>query len=454
MAELMQHQKEISDFIHENKRVLVFADAGTGKTFAVLDAARRHRTNGGGRVLVICTKAIMRPAWVDDCAKFTPELSIAVAEAPAKTRREAFESGADIVVVNHDGAKWLADNMHLLDGFEFLAVDESTAFKNKDSQRSKAIAKVAQHFDVRLAMTGTPMPNGLLDVWHQAYLVDDGAHLGARYYAFRAATHDPVEVAMGIKNWIPKAGAEEVVADLISPITLRYRLEDCVDLPNNHTTYRMIDLTGRLRRYYAEMEQDALIELEGEDVTAVNAAALAGKLSQIASGSVYGLDKDAYTLAPDRYDLIADLVAERAHTLVAFQWRHQRQGILAALERAGITDVAVIDGENNKDVHDTVHRFQNGEYRALLAHPASAGHGLTLTRANTVIWASPTWNAEHFEQFNRRIYRTGQTQKTETIIIAARGTVDERAMDRLLGKVDRQTSTMELLRSMHPARAA
>lgn len=447
---LFKHQREISDFITDNGRALVFADPGTGKTAAVLDAASRHRAAGGGRVLVVCPKSIMRPAWVEDAATFTPHLKVAVAEAPATKRTAALRSDADIVVINHDGVTWLARNFAAhLDGFDFLAIDESTAFKNKDRQRGRAMANLARHFGVRLVMTGTPMSNGLLDVWHQVYLVDDGEHLGNRYYAFRAATCEPVPVTADINKWVPKDGSYEAVADMISPISLRYQLESCVDMPKRQVTTRRVELSPKLRKYYQEMKDQAVLELENGEVEAVHAASLMGKLQQIASGSVYGVDS-AYRLAPERYDLIAELCAERDHTLVAFQWKHQRDGIMEALERAGVSNVAVIDGDHVKESAQTVADFQAGHYQVLLAHPKSAGHGLTLTKARTVIWASPTFNAEQDDQFNRRIYRTGQKETTEVIRIVGKDTVDERVVSMLQGKLDTQSTALDLLQSLMP----
>ena len=451
---LYAHQRHMRDFTLNQRRSLCFSDPGTGKTAAQLDAIRTHREQGGGRALVVCPKAIMGPAWANDAATFTPDLTVALATAPADNRRKAFRSGADIVVLNHDGATWLDKNLSLLEGFDFLVIDESTAFKNKNSQRSKAMARIAAHFDdVRTALTGTPRSNNLLDVWHQVYLIDDGEHLGSRYYAFRSATHEPIPVTMDIKKWVPKDGADEVVMDMIAPITIRYTMEECVDMPERQTTTRYVSLSRQLRKYYDEMEREALLELEEGEVEAVHAASLMNKLQQIASGSVYDVSKSAFELNAERYELIASLCAERDHSLVAFQWRHQRDGVIHALERAGVDTYAVIDGETKgRDIDDIVTRFQAGEYQTLLIHPQSAGHGLTLTRANTLIWASPTPNAELFEQANRRIYRTGQQRRTETIIIAGKDTVDERILDKLYGRVDAQASAFDLLHSLMPSR--
>jgi len=188
-----------------------------------------------------------------------------------------------------------------------------------------------------------------------------------------------------------------------------------VDIPPKVERFRTYKMPPKLRRQYDTMVKQALLELERGTITAVHAAVLANKLLQIASGAVYDGERNYHVLDTERYDLIAQLCAERKQTLVAFLWRHQRDEIINALERIGISEFAVIDADHSRYVASTVEGFQRGEYRVLLAHPQSASHGLTLTNASTVVWASPTWDAERVYQFDRRIYRMGQKHKTEII---------------------------------------
>jgi len=443
---LFAHQQVTRDFILDVRRVLIFSDPGVGKTASALAAYAEHRAQGGGRMLVLAPKAILEPAWVDDCRTFTPQLSIE--PAYAKNRAAPFKSNCDIVVTNHDAAKWLAKHPEFLQSFDTIVLDEITAYKNRQAQRSQAAAALAKHFDLRIGMTGTPFANGLLDVWHQAYLIDDGETLGTRFFAFRQVTHDPIPIGPNVNEWREKDGAREAVADMLADISIRYRFEDCVDIPANHTTTRSFELPPKLRRAYDDMLRRAMLKVENGEIEAINAASEINKLLQIASGAVYDGNGEHHLLDTSRYDLIAELCAERPHTVVGFLWRHQRIGLIAALERAGISDYAILDGEHNRDHGEVVRNFQAGHYRVLLAHPQSAGHGLTLTRAATLIWASPTWNAEHFEQFNRRIYRTGQTQRTETILIQAGNTADERVYAKLRDKVEGQINLLGLLQDL------
>lgn len=449
MPALFKHQQHTRDAILDLRNVMVLSDPGTGKTAAVLAAIERWRKQlQRGRALVLAPKSILEAAWCDDCRRFTPQLSIAAAYA--QNRARAFAMGTDVVVTNHDATTWLAKNPAVLDGFDFLAVDESTAYKNKDSQRSRALAKLAERFEVRVMMTGTPMPNGLIDIWHQAYLCDLGERLGTRFYAFRAVTHEPHTVAYNIQEWREKPGARETVADLLADITVRYALRDCVDVPKNFVPPpRRVRLNKALRTQYDTMVREALLQLDTGEIEALNAISLRTKLLQIASGAVYGNDGQYHLLDTARYELVAQLISERDHSICAFLWRHQRDGILAQLQAQGITNVAVIDGTTrDRDRPQIVRDFQAGKYRALLAHPASAGHGLTLTRAATAIWPSPTDNAEHYHQFNARIDRNGQTRETEILRVEAEDTVEAAVYAALESKLSGQVSLLELLQTL------
>lgn len=442
------HQAHTTQFILDKKAVLIFSDPGTGKTRAVLDALAELKARGIGPALVLAPKAILEPAWLHDAQRFTPGLRVSVAYA--RNRLAAFTARADVYVTNHDAVTWLAANEALLAGFKILVVDESTAYKNRSSQRSRVLRRLVPRFEYRIAMTGTPMPNGVLDIWHQVLLVDDGERLGKSFYAFRGVVCEPVQTGLNPNfiDWRDREGATDAVADLLSDITVRYRFEDCVDIPENTVNTLTFSLPDNLRAQYDRMVRDALLALDAGDVQAVNAAAKVAKLLQICSGAVYGEDGQYHVLDATRYELITTLCEERQHTVVAFLWRHQRDQLYRYLTDAKLS-VAVIDGEtDSRDLPRTIQRFQDGEYRVLLAHPQSASHGLTLTRATTTIWSSPTYDAERYEQFNRRIYRAGQQRKTETLLIQAADTLEEQVYARLQNKLSKQLDLLGLLQSL------
>jgi SNF2 family DNA or RNA helicase len=374
--------------------------------------------------------------------KFAPELTYRIAFA--HNREEAFEDLTDILLVNHDAAKWVLKNAHVLEGFKFLCIDESTAYKNPGSQRSKAMAAIAGVFDRKVLMTGTPTPNGIIDIWHQIKLVDDGERLGRSYWKFRSATHTPISRGP-FTEWEEKDDIQEAIYGLIHDVNIRHKFEECVDIPANRVRTIQFKLTDKHMQVYQDLKNQAMLTMANMDqVTAVNAAALATKLMQVASGSVYG-DGTILKLAKERYELITDLIEEREQCLVAFNWTHQRDALVQMAKKRKFT-YAIIDGSQSIDARtQAVSDFQAGHVKVIYAHPASASHGLTLTAGTTTIWSSPTYDAEKYQQFNRRIYRAGQDRKTETILIAGAGTIDIKAYKRLEEKVTKMTDLLELL---------
>lgn len=331
---------------------------------------------------------------------------------------------------------------------ENTLVHNCTAFKHHTSQRSKALAKVAKHFEFRCCMTGTPNSNSITDIWHQAYILDAGRRLGNSFYKFRDAVCTPHQVgraAQAIK-WEDKEGAEEVVFGLLSDIVIRHKFEDCVDIPANHQYSLDYDLTPKQLKAYLEMEATQMITLKGKSaaVLAINAAAVATKLLQVASGAVYDGMGGYQTIDTARYELVLDLVQQRKHSLVFFLWKHQRDALIAEAEKRGIT-FAVIDGStSDRDRDEIVQGYQAGVYQTIFAHPKSAAHGLTLTKGTATIWSSPTYDLEIFKQGSKRQHRMGQTQKTETIVILAKGTIEERVWELLQGKNVRMTNLLDL----------
>lgn len=439
-----EHQEQTLGLLREEDRVLDLSDPGTGKTRPALGAYVERASTSGKRCLVLATKSILQSAWGGDIDKFFPGVKYRVAYAT--NREKALQSDADIIITNHDAVRWLIRNVKkgYWNDFDTLIVDESTAFKNHNSQRSKALYNIAKNFDFREALTGTPNPKSILDVWHQAKIVDDGQRLGTSYWKFRSVVCEPVQVGPdpSMVEWRDKEGAEYAVFDLLSDITIRHKFEECNDIPPNKITEYTIELAPKLRRQYNDMVSMAASMLEnGKLLTAVNAASVHQKLMQIASGAVYDEQGNYHVLDDARSGLVLDLIEEREQCVVAFNWRHQRMGLEEEAKKRGI-NYAVIDGTvNDRRRMEAVEGFQAGEIRAIFAHPQSAGHGLTLTAGTTTIWTSPTYNAEHYKQFNHRIYRAGQKRKTETIHIRARDTIDER----VFAKLDSKLTSMQLL---------
>jgi len=441
-----EHQKTSTAFQLQTPIVFDMSDPGTGKTRAFLDAFTARQATGVSRkALILAPKSILEPAWGNDVIRFAPHLRTSVAYA--KNRTKAFQEDADIYVTNHDAVKWLRDNPWAYQGITDLCVDESTAFKNPSAQRSKALKKICSHFEFRSVMSGTPAPNTVTDLWNQAFILDDGERLGKSFWRFRSSVCEPIQIgpSANMLRWQDRDGSIEAVACLLSDITVRNVFEDCIDIPENFTTDIEFTMPKALRTKYDEMQDHAMIALAGNDITSPNAAVLMGKLLQLASGAVYDNSAVSQVFATDRYELILDLIEQRAQCVVAYNWGHQLDELCKLAKKRGVTYSIINGASSDSSRKQAVEDFQNGEIKVIFAHPKSAAHGLTLTAGTTTIWASPTWSSEQYQQFNKRIYRAGQTRKTETIHITAGDTVEQHVYNKLQGKVDAQATLLDLL---------
>jgi SNF2 family DNA or RNA helicase len=435
MLPLFKHQEASIEWMRGKPAVFDASDPGTGKTRVEVEIARARIKADGRAVLVVAPKSLLRSAWRDDFLKFAPELITSCAYA--ENRDKAFSAPADVYITNTDGANWLgAQPAKFFRRFSTLIVDESGAFKHATSKRSRSLRKIAPLFDFRANLNGTVNPNTILDVWHQYFLLDAGQRLGKSFFHFRNSVCRPLQVGPmpNMVKWEDREGAEAVVASCVRDITIRHLFEDCLDIPPNHEYTVKFVMNAKHRRAYNEMKALAKTQLETGTVTAINASAVATKLLQIASGAVYQDEHTYHAIDESRNELVMDLLEERKHSLVFFNWKHQKDQLLEAAKKRGFT-FCVLDGEvSDAQKVENVRLFEAGFFKICFAHPQSAAHGLTLVRATTTIWTSPTYNLEHFIQGNKRIHRAGQTHKTETIVILAESTLDERAYAALAAK--------------------
>lgn len=408
----------------------IFATGNTGKTYVeIADFARRHKKDGKA-ALILCPKSLMHAAWANDIKKFAPHLTVSLCYA--LNRKASLETKADVYIVNIDGVKDLAKlPAAWFKKFSTCIIDESTSIKHATSQRSKAAIKIRKYFDWVRLMSGTAACNGICDLWHQYFWLDGGVRLGKTFFGFRSACCTPVQTGPSVNHlkWEDKEGIELVVAELVKDITIRHKFEDCVDIPENHRYAVSFQLSDKHAAIYKELEESSLTVVRETSVSAINAAVLATKLLQAASGAVYN-DQGGYsTLSSERYELALDLVEEREQSIVFYQWDHQLEELV---KEAGKRKLA--HATWNPDHPQIADEFQAGEYQVLFAHPTSAGHGLTLTKGSATIWVSPTYNLEHFLQGLKRVHRIGQTQKTETIVVVAEDTRDEKVWTALQAK--------------------
>ena len=357
------HQKITTDFIVDTNTCLITSDPGTGKTRAVLDA---HAILGG-KTLVLAPLSILEAAWGEDINKFQPEIKYGVAYA--KNRKQVFEDNEnEMVITNFEAVNFLSKNTHYCEQFDTIVIDEFTAFKNREAKRSKNLKKIISYFTNRIAMSGTPNSNTILDIWHPALLIDDGKRLGTRFYAFRHQVCTPK--FNGFANeWIDKPGIEEAVADKLSDISIRFALSDCIDLPDNIVRTVNTKLTPNIQKQYKTLADESVLYTKSGTVNAVNAAARVKKLLQLVTGAVYDEDGVVQFVHQERYDIVMTLVNQRAHSLVAFNWKHERDALVELANKEGIT-YDVIDGtvpaERRKDI---VARYQAGQIKSFILSP-------------------------------------------------------------------------------------
>lgn len=442
-----KHQGVTKKLLKKENRVFDMSDPGTGKTRAHLEAWLLRRKKGGGCLLVLAPKSLLQTAWGDEIEEFLPGTTYSIAYAT--NRDQAFASRVDIYITNTDAVKWLAKQKPgFFRSFDSLVIDEITAFKHRTSQRSKAVNKLVKHFKYRAGLTGTPNSLSITDLWHQTYLLDDGKRLGNSFFKFRNATCTPTQVGPmpNMLKWEDRDDAEAAVAYLLRAITVRHDFEECMDIPPNHEQVVRYYPPRKLLEKYKKLEHDAVLQLQKENVNAVNAAVLRNKLLQLASGAVYTSEGKYEVLDDARYELITDLIECRQHSICFYNWKHQKEQLIKFFEKRGI-EYAYMDGTVPVKRREAIIKsYQAGFFQTLLLHPQTGAHGLTLTKGTATIWSSPIYQADFLKQGFHRIVRGGQTKKTETLLIKAIGTVEEAVYNRLNQKTARMINLLDMLR--------
>lgn len=450
-----KHQAQSIDFFTDKPRGFDHSAPGTGKTRVQIELYRQRTTRK--RWLIICPKTLMVSAWGEDIEKFAPELTVSFAFA--ENRKEAFDAPTDVVVINTDGVKWLAEkaNEKYLKDFDHLTIDESTTFKVTSSQRSKAMVKLRKYFKYRYAMTGTPNANSVMELYNPAMIIDDGKRLGTSYYRLRNVMQAPEQVGPSPDHlkWSDRPGATQAVTEMLGDITIAHPFTVMKHVPANHRDVKRFDLSPRMRKVYTQMEAECLVAFDDDTkVNAVHAAALRTKLLQIASGAVYD-GQGGYKLVDTlRYELVCDLIEETQHSVVFFNWTHQRDFLTKELEKRGVS-FALIDGSTPQRLRDDIVRdYQAGKYRTILLHPRTGAHGLTLTRGDTTVFCSPIYEADLMEQGIARIHRGAQDKVTRTVFVEAKHTVEAKVYARLEEKTAAMKDLLEQQADKHKRKRA
>lgn len=452
---LWDHQAKSIDFFSKRPRGFDNSSPGTGKTRVQIERYA-NRPKPRGRLMIICPKTLMVSAWGEDIEKYAPGLTVAF--ATAENREAAILSDTDVLVINVDGVKWFTEKANAkiaakaLAKFDDLIIDEYTYFKHSTSQRTKALIKIRKYFKYRYGMSGTPNANTVMELFTPTLIIDDGKRLGTSYFRLRNAVQIPEQTGPMPEHvtWKDKPGATQAVSEMLGDITIRHAFAEVMKhVPPNHKHTKQFDLSKAARKAYDKMENECLLAFDDGNVNAVHAASLRTKLLQIASGAVYDENHNYKVIDPTRYELITDLVESRDHSVVFFNWTHQREQLIDMMTKRKIP-LAFIDGSvSDKKRIEIVSDFQAGKYQTILLHPKTGAHGLTLTQADTTIFSSPIYEADMMEQGLARIYRGTQDKVTNTIFIQAKNTVEAVVYGKLFDKSFNMNDLLEQMANRH-----
>ena len=415
---------------------------GLGKSVSTLTAALDLiQSFAVHKVLVVAPLRVANSVWAQEAQKWShlKALRVSVCTGPSKKRLGALQMDADIYVINRENVEWLVEHYGTRWPFDMVVIDESSSFKNASSKRFKAMRRVLPYTQYMALLTGTPSPNGLIDLWSQVYLIDFGQSLGRTMTAYKQRFFEADYMGYKFKA---RDGAESSIHNLIAPFTVHMSAEDYLDLPPRIDLTIKTQMPDAALQKYNDFEGTLLAELDdGDVVEAVTAAVLANKLLQYANGGLYTDDKKNWSeIHSAKLDALAEILEDNAgeNVLVSYNYRFDLERLQKRFPEAVVLDKQ----------QETIDRWNRGETRLLLAHPASAGHGLNIQAGGSlIVWFGMTWSLENYLQFNARLHRQGQTKPVRIIHLVTEGTIDERVLA-VLGNKERSQSA--LLKALKP----
>lgn len=428
-SHMHEYQHKTVDMIIQKKRLGCFLGLGLGKTVSTLTAALDLIQDFSvHKVLVIAPLRVANSVWAQEVEKWghLKALRVSVCTGSQKRRLAALQMDADVYVINRENVEWLVEQYGTRWPFDMVVVDESSSFKNATSKRFRALRKILPYTNYMVLLTGTPSPNGLLDLWAQIYLIDFGHALGRTMTSFKQRFFE--QDYMGY-NFTPREGSAESIHRLISPFTVHMSADDYLDLPPRIDVTVKTDMPPSALERYKDFEKTLLAELEdGSEIEAVSAGVLANKLLQFANGGMYTDEKRNWSdIHTAKLDALAEIIEDNAgeNVLVSYNYKFDLERLLKRFP-----DAVVLDKQQ-----ETIDRWNRGEIKLLLAHPASAGHGLNIQAGGSlIVWFGLTWSLENYLQFNARLHRQGQLKPVRIIHIITRGTIDERVLKVLMAK--------------------
>lgn len=393
-------------------------------------------------MLVIAPLRVARSTWPDEIAKWDHlnDLTYSVAVGTEKERLEALRKNVEIVIINRENVDWLVNKSGYRFNFDMIVIDELSSFKSYSAKRFKALLKVRPYVERIVGLTGTPSSNGLMDLWAEYRLLDFGERLGRYITRYRLKYFTPDKrSATVIFSYKLLPGAEDEIYNAISDITISMKAKDYLKMPDLIINEVTVDLDPTERRTYETLRKEMVVQIsEQEEIDAVNAASLSGKLLQMANGAVYDEDKRVLRIHDKKLDALEDLIeaANGKPVLIAYWYKHDLERIK---ERFNVREIL-----NDQDIRD----WNNGKIDVAVIHPASAGHGLNLQQGgSTMIWFGLTWSLELYEQANARLYRQGQDETVVIHHIITKGTIDEDVMLALKRKEKMQSALIDAVKA-------
>lgn len=418
------YQVFTTEYILRHPIAAILLDMGLGKSVITLTAIFDLTLDSFliRKVLVVAPLRVARDTWPAEITKWDHlnGLKFTVAIGSEQERKVALMQRAQIYLINRENIEWLVSKSGLPFDFDMIVIDELSSFKSHQAKRFKSLMKVRPNVKRFVGLTGTPSSNGLMDLWAEFRLLDMGQRLGRFIGNYRSAFFDPDKRnAQMVFSYKPKPGAEDEIYRRISDITISMKGSDFLKLPDLVMNEVLVQMALPEWQHYQTLKEDMVLSLKGKEIDAVNAAALSGKLLQMANGAVYDEHHEVAHLHDRKLDALEDLIeaANGKPVLIAYWYKHDLDRILARFPAERL------------DSADSIRRWNNGEISIAVIHPASAGHGLNLQAGGScLIWFGLTWSLELYQQTNARLWRQGQKESVIIHHIITKGTIDEQVM--------------------------
>ena len=444
-----EYQSYATNFILTHPAAAVFLDMGLGKSVISLTAIFELCLDSFlvRKVLVIAPLRVARDTWPEEIQKWDHlhGLTYSVALGSESERKAALSRRASVFIINRENVQWLVEESGLPFDYDMVVIDELSSFKSYQAKRFRSLLKVRPKVNRIVGLTGTPSGNGLMDLWAEFRILDMGIRLGRFITRFRTTYFTPDKRnGQVVFSYKPLPGAEADIYRNISDITISMRAADHLKMPECVINEVKVKLSAEERQAYDRFKRELVVSLKGEEIDAGNAAVLAGKLSQMANGAVYGENKRVLPVHERKLDALEDLIeaANGKPVLVAYWFKHDLARIQERLRKLHIPFATL-------DTAESIVRWNQAELSVALIHPASAGHGLNLQAGgSTIIWFGLTWSLELYQQTNARLWRQGQKADSVVIFhIIASGTIDERIMAALQKKDKTQTALIDAVKA-------